>query len=130
MNAFMTLAAGIALATVAPTVAGAAQNDIHPDAAVKVAGGVIAANGTINGGKGFTSVHNATGEYTLTWPSGYFKTCPVVNVTPAGLDGDIPISDIYSYGCTNGGVQVLVVISARSTGAGLDNAFHIVLNSI
>lgn len=89
--------------------------------------GIVAGNGTIAGGTGFSVSHDATGEYTLDVPAGNkFKSCPVVVLTPAGVSGGIPIPDDYDYiTCGNQGeVKIQVRIYSRTDGTHQDNAFH------
>ena len=65
-----------------------AQNSVQPNhkkPAVKA--GIVGSDGTIIAGSNFSVSHDGTGEYTLDVPAGYFKNCPVVMVTPAGVNG-------------------------------------------
>ncbi|MGA2759550.1 MAG: hypothetical protein ABSF08_04400, partial [Candidatus Cybelea sp.] len=61
----------------------------HKKAAVKA--GIVGSDGSIIAGSNFSVSHDGTGEYTLDVPAGYFKNCPAVMVTPAGVNGHAPI---------------------------------------
>jgi hypothetical protein len=92
-------------------------------------GGTVNLSGQIVNGTGFTVTHDGTGKYTLDIPSG-FKGCPVVMVTPAGANGDIPIVNDYNYiTCGNGEVKIQIAIFGRSSGNYLDNSFNFLVIS-
>ena len=91
-------------------------------------GGVVAANGSIVLGTGFSVSHDGTGEYTIDVP--FFPDCPVVLVTPAGVNPHVPIADDYNYiTCNTGGgeVKIQIRIYARNDGSLQDNAFHFLM---
>jgi hypothetical protein len=130
MKRMMMLAAGLAFALTGPASAGVNFNGAQPDASKKTHSGIIAANASVVAGAGFTIAHNSTGVYTIVFPSGTFKTCPAVNVTPAGGNGGIPIGNLASYGCGNGGVTLVITMSNIANQQPQDNAFHFTLNDI
>jgi hypothetical protein len=91
-------------------------------------GGVVAADGSIVLGTGFSVSHDGTGEYTLDVPS--FPDCPVVLITPAGINGHVPIADDYNYITCNtsgGEVKIQIRIYSRNDGALQDNSFHFLM---
>jgi hypothetical protein len=86
--------------------------------------GTVNLSGQVVDGSGFSISHDGTGRYTLDIPSG-FKGCPVVMVTPAGVNGDIPIVNDFNYiTCGNGEVKIQIAIFGRSSGTYLDNSFN------
>ena len=110
-----------------------AQNSVQPNhkkPAVKA--GIVGSDGTIIAGSNFSVSHDGTGEYTLDVPAGYFKNCPVVMVTPAGVNGHAPIPDDYDYSTcgNNGEVKIQIRIYSRTDGSLQDNAFHFVMDEI
>jgi hypothetical protein len=110
-----------------------AQTFVQPDhkkSAVKA--GVVGSDGSIIAGSNFSVSHDATGEYTLDVPAGYFKNCPAVTVTPAGVNGHAPIPDDYDYyTCGNNGeVKIQIRIYSRTDGSLQDNSFQFVMNEI
>jgi len=102
----------------------------HKKAAVKA--GIVGSDGSIVAGSNFSVSHDGTGEYTLDVPAGYFKNCPVVMVTPAGVNGHAPIPDDYDYSAcgNNGEVKIQIRIYSRTDGSLQDNSFHFVMNEI
>jgi hypothetical protein len=86
--------------------------------------GTVSLSGQTVVGTGFTVTHDGTGRYTLDIPNG-FKGCPVVMVTPAGMNGDIPIVNDFDYiTCGNGEVKIQIAIFGRSSGNYMDNSFN------
>jgi len=102
----------------------------HKKSAIKA--GIVASDGSVAGGTGFSVSHDGTGEYTLQVPAGYFKDCPVVMVTPSGVNGHAPIPDDYNYmACGNNGqVKIQIRIYSRTDGALQDNSFHFAMIQI
>lgn len=100
---------------------GVAQPD--KSGGVKVVAGVVTGSGS-GYGSGFQVSHPETGEYVISIPSGTFKQCPVVNVTPAGTNGAPPLANLYGYNCTNSGVTLTILILGSTNGDAEDNAFH------
>lgn len=102
----------------------------HKKSAVKA--GVVGSDGSIIAGSGFSVSHDGTGEYTLDVSAGYFKNCPVVMVTPAGVDGHAPIPNDYDYyTCGNNGeVKIQIRIYSATDGSLQDNSFQFVMNEI
>ncbi len=107
-----------------------AQNSVQPNhkkPAVKA--GIVGSDGTIIAGSDVSVSHDGTGEYTLDVPAGYFKNCPVVMVTPVGVNGH---ADDYDYSTcgNNGEVKIQIRICSRTDGSLQDNAFHLVMDEI
>ena len=102
----------------------------HKKSAVKA--GIVGSDGSIIAGSDFSVSHDGTGEYTLDVPAGYFKNCPTVMVTPAGINGHAPIPDDYDYNTcgNNGEVKIQIRIYSRTDGSLQDNSFHFVMNEI
>jgi hypothetical protein len=106
------------------------QAAVRPDRkgpAIKA--GIVTSTGSIVAGTGYSVSHDGTGEYTLEVPAGHFKSCPVVIVTPAGLNGHAPIPDDYNYiTCGgNGEVKIQIRINSRTSGSLQDNSFHFLM---
>jgi hypothetical protein len=108
------------------------QIRFQPDHKSATKAGVVGTTGSIVAGTGFSVSHDGTGEYTLDVPAGKFKNCPVVLVTPAGLNGHAPIPDDYDYSTcgNNGEVKIQIRIYSRTNGALQDNAFHFAMIQI
>jgi len=108
----------------APASAGVFGPNHHKGPAIKA--GIVTGSGTIAAGTGFSVSHDGTGEYTLDVPAGFFKNCPAIVVTPAGVNGHAPIPDDYDYSkCGNNGeVKMQVRIYSRTDGSLQDNSFH------
>jgi hypothetical protein len=88
-------------------------------------GGIVTAAGQIVSGSGFTISHDGTGKYTIDIPSGFNKGCPVIMVTPAGANGDVPIANDFNYEtCGSGPVKIQILIYGRSSGGLMDNSFN------
>ncbi|HEY2474470.1 MAG TPA: hypothetical protein VGI19_06670 [Candidatus Cybelea sp.] len=122
----------LALARPAPParILAPAQTFVQPDhkkTAMKA--GIVNSAGSIVAGTGYSVSHDGTGEYTLQVPAGFFKDCPALIVTPAGLNGHLAIPDDYDYiTCGNNGqVKIQVREYERPTGALQDNAFHFIM---
>ena len=99
---------------------------------VKSKGGVVGADGSIILGTWFSVSHDATGEYTLDIPGSVFGTsiCPVILITPAGVNGHAPIADDFNYitcKAGDGEVKMQIRIYSRTDGALQDNAFHFLM---
>jgi hypothetical protein len=94
-----------------------------------VKAGIVAGDGSIVSGTGYSVSHDGTGEYTVDIPSGTFPGCPAINVTGAGINGHAPIADVYNYiTCGSGEVKAQIRIYSNN-GSGLqDNSFHFVMN--
>jgi hypothetical protein len=91
-------------------------------------GGIVAADGSIVLGTGFSVSHDGTGEYTIDVP--FFPDCPVVLVTPAGTNGHAPIVNDYNYITCNtagGEAKIQIRIYSRTDGSLQDNAFHFLM---
>jgi hypothetical protein len=105
----------------------ALQNSEPPGKNNKHKGGIVAMDGSIVTGTGFSVSHDGTGQYTIDVPAGFFtSTCPMILVEPAGQNGETPITDDYNY-ITCGGsgeVKMQIRIRGRKTGVLQDNAFH------
>jgi hypothetical protein len=115
------LAASLALASSA-----LASASVEPGKGSK--GGTVAADGSIGLGKGYSVSHDGTGEYTIDVP--FFPTCPVVMVTPAGINGHLAIANDYNYITCNlagGEVKIQIRLYARPDGSLEDNAFHFLM---
>jgi hypothetical protein len=93
-------------------------------AVAKTVGGIIAQDGSIVIGTGYSVSHDGTGEYTVTYPSGTFTHTPALTCNPSGIDSHLPICNIYSYTANNGGIKVQFRIYARPDGSLEDNSFH------
>jgi hypothetical protein len=129
----LSIAAAAALIMASPAFAStlypgkALQNLVPPGKNNKHKGGIVAADGSIVAGTGFSVSHDGTGKYTIDVPAGFFNsTCPVVLVAPAGYTSEFPIMDDYDY-ITCGGageVKMQIRIWGRKDGAAQDNAFH------
>jgi hypothetical protein len=103
----------------------ASAASFQPDAKAKAFGGFINANGTISYGTGYSSTRLGTGSYKIVFPSGTFKTCPIISLTTAGGNGDVPIANLSSYSCSNGGATLVVGIVGRTNGNLQDNSFQV-----
>jgi len=105
----------------------ALQKPVPPGKNNKHKGGIVASDGSIVTGTGFSVSHDGTGKYTIDVPPGFFtSTCPVILVTPAGYTSEFPIVNDYDY-ITCGGsgeVKMQVRFWGRKDGAAQDNAFH------
>ncbi len=104
----------------------------EPGARGKHKGGVVGADGSIILGTGFSVSHDGTGEYTLDVPGSVFGTsiCPVILVTPAGVNGHAPIADDFNYitcEAGDGEVKMQIRIYSRTDGALQDNGFHFLM---
>jgi hypothetical protein len=133
MSRISIVAVAAALIMAAPAFASqvypnkALQNPVPPGKNNKHKGGVVAADGSIITGMGFSVSHDATGRYTIDVPAGFFtSTCPVILVTPAGYTSEFPIVNDYDYITCGGGGEVKMQIRmwGRKDGAPQDNAFH------
>ena len=120
MNKTLALLAALMLA--GSGMASAAS--FQPDAKAKAFCGFINTNGTISYGTGYSSTHPGTGSYKIVFPSGTFKTCPVISLTTAGGKCDVPIANLSSYTCSNGGATLVVGIVGRMNGNLQDNSFQ------
>jgi len=109
----------------------ALQNSPPPGGRSKHKGGIVAGDGSIVLGSGYSVSHDATGEYTVDVPGGFFTSgCPVILVTPAGQNGQTPIMDDFNYitcGAGSGEVKMQIRIRGRQDGALQDNAFHFLM---
>jgi len=108
----------------------ALQASVPPGGHSKHKGGIVAADGSIVTGSGFSVSHNGTGEYTLDVPGGFFTGCPVILVTPAGIASHAPIPDDFNYitcGAGSGEVKMQIRIYSRTDGSLEDNAFHFLM---
>ncbi|HLY01978.1 MAG TPA: hypothetical protein VKR56_05710 [Candidatus Cybelea sp.] len=130
MNRLMMLAACAVLATTGIASATTryyntpAYGVAQPDKTTKVLGGIVNQNGGIVYGSGFSVSHPSTGEYVITINNGVFKTCPVVNITPAGTNTSPPLANLYSYGCGSGGVSLTVLMIGSTNGDLENNSFQ------
>ncbi len=111
---------------------GAAQNVVQPDHGKKrtaMKAGIVNSSGSIVAGTGYSVSHDGTGEYTLDVPAGFFKNCPAIVASPAGLNGHLAIPDVYDYvTCGNNGeVKVQIREYEYNTGSLQDNAFHFIM---
>jgi hypothetical protein len=129
MNRLMMLAACAVLATTGIASAATHYSNpsygvVQPDKASKVVAGIVNQNGGIVYGSGFSVSHPETGEYVITINSGVFKTCPVVNVTPAGTNTSPPLANLYSYGCGSSGVSLTILMIGSTNGDLENNSFQ------
>jgi hypothetical protein len=94
-----------------------------------VKAGIVAGDGSIVSGTGYSVSHDGTGEYTIDIPAGTFPGCPAIMVIGAGVNAHAPIADVYNYiTCGSGEVKAQIRMYSNS-GSGLqDNAFHFVMN--
>lgn len=137
MSRISLIAVAASLLMAAPAAASAVypghqpgQISAPPGGKSKHKGGIVAGDGSIVTGSGFSVSHDGTGEYTIDVPAGFFgTTCPVIFVTPAGIESHAPIPDDYNY-ITCGGageVKMQIRIYSRTDGALEDNAFHFLM---
>jgi hypothetical protein len=93
--------------------------------------GIVSSTGSIVAGTGYAVSHDGTGEYTIDFPSGTFKTCPALMVTPSGINGHLVIANDFNYvTCGNGAeVRIQVRMYERTDGSLEDNSFHFVMNA-
>ncbi len=104
------------------------HHSVSPGKKAKSKGGIVASDGSIVAGTGYSVSHDGTGEFTLDVPAGYFTDCPVILVTPAGVDGHAPIVNDYNYiTCGNGEVKMQIRIWSRTDGTLQDNSFHFLM---
>jgi type 1 fimbria pilin len=92
--------------------------------------GIVTSSGSIVAGTGYSVSHDGTGEYTVDFPAGTFRSCPAITATPAGINAHLPIANVYNY-ITCGGageVKVQIRLYARNDGSLQDNAFHFVMD--
>jgi hypothetical protein len=132
VNKSIVLAAALVLLGSGAAFAAAPQGyqSAQPDAKAKTKGGIVNTNGSIGYGSGFSVSHLGTGSYQIVFPNGTFKTCPVIALTGAGGNGDVPVMNLSNYGCSNGGLTIVVGIVSRTNGSLQDNAFHFVATPI
>ena len=123
MNKTIALAATLMLAGSGLASAADFQH-AQPDLRGRIYGGFINANGNVSYGTGFSSQHLGTGSYKIVFPNGTFTKCPIVSLTTAGGNGDVPIANLSSYSCSNGGVTLVVGIVGRTNGNLQDNSFQ------
>jgi hypothetical protein len=94
----------------------------------KSKGGIVASDGSIVEGTGFSVSHDGTGEYTLDVPGGYFKDCPVVLSSGAGVPTHAPVTNNYDYiTCGSGEVKIQIRIYSNSGSGPEDSAFHFLM---
>jgi hypothetical protein len=121
LKSIAVLAASLALASSA-----LASASVEPGKGSKA--GIVAADGSIVLGTGFSVSHDGTGEYTIDVPT--FPDCPAILVTPAGVNGHAPIVNDYNYiTCNTGGgeVKIQIRIYSRTDGSRQDNSFHFLM---
>jgi len=126
MSCKSTFAVAISLVLASTALASAA----HAPGKHKSLGGIVASDGSIVLGSGFSVSHDGTGEYTLDVPS--FPDCPVVFVQPAGINGHLPIANDFNYITCNtagGEAKIQIRIYSRTDGSLQDNGFHFLMAS-
>lgn len=90
--------------------------------------GLIATNGAINAGTGFTCQHTATGTYVITFPANTFTSFPIMTVTPFGVNGHVATAIVSSESGSNGGAQFTIMLTDKVNKEKLvDNAFEFTL---
>jgi hypothetical protein len=93
---------------------------------VKTISGWITSTGSTSAGSGFTAVRNSTGNYTISFAVGTWSglTAPVMMVTPAGQNPDIPIGQVSSFSWfPDGSASFTIIIDSIATGLPQDNDF-------
>jgi hypothetical protein len=91
----------------------------------KVSGGWVGQDGSIIAGVGFTATHDGTGQYTVTYPDGSFKKAPIFSCTATGINGNVPVCNLYGYFTDGaGGATALFRVFALPSGAAEDNGFQ------
>jgi hypothetical protein len=91
---------------------------------IRFSSGWVNRDGAIVVGTGFSVTHDATGEYTITYPAGSFKKPPVFSCIPAGINGSLAVCDLFTYVGNSGGIAVQFRLFTRSSGAAQDNDFQ------
>jgi len=129
--ASLLMASSAVASNLYPSHAPGLQNSEPPGGRSKHKGGIVAADGSIITGSGFSVSHDGTGEYTIDVPGGYFTNgCPVIFVTPAGLNPHASIPNDFNYitcGAGSGEVKMQVRLYSRTDGSLQDNAFHFLI---
>ena len=94
----------------------------------KSMGGIIAGDGSIVEGSGFSVSHDGTGEYTIDVPSGYFTDCPLVFAIGAGVPTHAAVMNDFNYiNCGSGEVKIQLRAYSNSGSGAEDSAFHFMM---
>ncbi len=72
--------------------------------------GFVSPSGTVTSASGFTGTHTGTGSYTITAKQSMFVGFPVMTPTPFGINGALPVVNLYSEICASGTCTFKVLI--------------------
>jgi hypothetical protein len=91
--------------------------------------GLIAPNGTIDAGSGFTVTHTGTGQYVISYPTSTgFTSFPVITVTPVGYNGHITFAVVAALSGSNGSASFTVnILDSLNKQKFVDNGFAFTL---
>jgi|HubBroStandDraft_2_1064218.scaffolds.fasta_scaffold243233_2 hypothetical protein len=84
--------------------------------------GFVSPSGVVSGISGFTGVHTGTGAYTITAKQSMFHGFPVMTPTTFGINGAIPIINLFGEVCGSGTCTFKVLIFSLA-GAAMDNGW-------
>src|ERR1700722_694573 len=72
--------------------------------------GFVSPTGVVSGIAGFTGVHTGTGAYTITAKQSMFHGFPVMTPTTFGINGAIPVVNLFGEVCGSGTCTFKVLI--------------------
>jgi len=104
MNRSVLFVVAFAIALAAPVSAGTFYRYVAPAAeSPKTAAGIVASDGTVVSGTGFTVEHAATGVYHISFSRGFFPTGCAAIVAQSFAYGDnrAIVANSYVSGCEN-----------------------------
>ncbi len=127
MNRF-TVFAALALASIGSASAGTFYHGMNGTASPVVAGGIVASNGSVGRGSGFSVTHPAPGHYVIKFTPGFFPTgCAAMVANPWA--GRPLIANVAVTGCESK-APVFHVIVQRVDGILEDKHFSFVATGV